>query len=179
LSGRTIPPIATQVPGNFVTSALWNTQINNGLYSFAFNPPYFKGQATSTQSIATGSSFTTVTLTTSVTDTEGGWVSGSPTIYTVQTPGRYLIIATVGIPGTSGTDVTPRGISLSVNGSAVRVVRTASGGTDWNGQVSHTTFLTAGNTVSFSVMQQSGSAQNTDVAASTYPTLELIWLGAN
>jgi hypothetical protein len=180
LAGRTIPPTATQAPGNYVTSALWNTQITNGVQSFTWNPPVFKGIASTTQSVASASSYTTLILTSAVTDTEGGWASGAPTLYTVKTPGRYLIMATCTVGGASGTDATPRGIGIFVNGASVRTARSASGGTSWQGNCSITTYLAVGTTVSFSLMQQSGASQSTDISSgSVQPCLELVWLGAN
>jgi hypothetical protein len=118
-------------------------------------------------------------MTSAITDTEGGWTSGAATVYTVQTPGRYLIVATAGVAGSSGTDNSPRGIAILVNGSTVRAVRSGSGGTDWCGQATYTTFLAANATVSFALMQQSGASQNTDTSGGTQPVLELIWVGAN
>jgi hypothetical protein len=180
MAGRTIPPAATVAPGQFVASALWNTQITNGTYSFTFNPPVFKGQSTTAQSIANGGTYTTLTLTAAVTDTEGGWVSGSPTIYTVQTPGRYSILASAGCAGASGTDTTPRGVSILINGTNARAIVQASGGSTWIGQCAMETYLSAGTTVAMGLMQQSGAAQNTSVgSAAQYPTLDIVWLGAS
>lgn len=181
MAGRTIPASVTENPGNFITSSLWNTQITNGLYSFMFNPPYFKGNATIAQSIATGTSWSAVTLTSAVTDTEGGWSSGTPTLYTTQTPGRYLIIATIFLPSNSSTDTSARGVGLWLNGTVSRVFESADApNVGWQGQCSLTTFMSVGSTVGMYCMQNSGVAQNTSVGQpQQQPMLELIWLGAH
>lgn len=179
MSGRTVPATVTEVPGNFITSALWNTQITNGVQSFAFNPPYFKGQATTAQSVATSTGWTAITLTAAITDTEGGWSSSTPTVYTVQTAGRYLCIATLSWPAFSTTTL-PCGVGISIGGVTQRVTEGASASaTGAQVQCVYTTFMSVGTTIGMIGMQDSGSTQNTQVGAAQLPNLELIWLGAH
>lgn len=179
MTGRTVPTGYTAAPGNFMTSALWNAQITNGLESFAFNPPYFKGQASTAQSVASGTSWTAITLTGAITDTEGGWSSSAPTVYTVQTAGRYLIVATLSWPAFSTTTLAC-GVGLQVNGSNVRVTETSSCATTGSQiQCVYTTFCSVGATVGMIGMQNSGSSQSTQVGTAQLPNLELIWLGAH
>lgn len=181
MSGRTIPPSYTAAPGLYVTSALWNTQITNGVYSFNFNPPYFKGLSTTTQSIASGGAWAALTMTGVATDSEGGWSSGSPTLYTVQTPGRYLVIANVCLPSASSTDVTARGIGIWVNGSAIRVHQSpANTNTVWQATCQITTYLNVNDTVAMYASNSYTSALSTVASGSQQqPNLELIWLGAH
>jgi hypothetical protein len=181
VAGRTIPAAATENPGNYITSALWNTQITNGVYSFVFNPPYFKGSATTTQSISSGTSFSAITLTGSITDTEGGWSTSAPTVYTVQTPGRYLILTNIFLPSASSTDTSGRGCGIWIGGSPARVTESANApNIGWQGQCSITQYITAGTTVGMYAMQNSGSTQSTVVSQTQQqPMLELIWMGAH
>lgn len=93
---RTVPSIASEVPGNFITSALWTSQVagimqwlvgsgNNGL------PMFFGYQATS-QSIATGATGAAINIDTEVIDTDGGHSTVSNTSrYTCQVAGYYLL----------------------------------------------------------------------------------------
>jgi hypothetical protein len=181
MTGRTVPASYNASPGNYIPSALWNTQITNGLYSFCFNPPYFKGIATTTQSIASGGTWAALTMTAAITDTESGWSSGSPTVYTVQTAGRYLILATVTFPSATSTDTSPRGIGIWQNGSSVRVKQTpANSSAVWENTCEMTVFCNVGDTISMYASNGYSSALSTVVAQSQQqPCLEMIWLGAH
>ncbi|MCI3277661.1 hypothetical protein [Streptomyces cylindrosporus] len=93
---RTVPSIAAEVPGNFVTSALWTAQVgaimqwlvgsgSNGL------PMFFGYQATS-QSVASGTTGAAITIDTEVIDTDGGHSTVTNTSrYTCQVAGYYLL----------------------------------------------------------------------------------------
>lgn len=181
MSGRTIPASLTEAPGNYITSALWNGQITNGVYSFCFNPPYFKGIATISQALSSTSTFSAITLTSAVTDTEGGWSSGSPTIYTVQTAGRYMVIGSLFIPTNGASDTTSRGVGIWVSSNPTRIVEGANApNVGFSSQAVLTTFLSVGTTVGLFGMQQSGISLSTQVAnAQQQPQLELIWMGAH
>lgn len=181
MSGRTIPASYSASPGAYITSAMWNTQITSGVYSFGFNPPYFKGIATTTQSIASGGAWAALTMTSAVTDTEGGWSSGTPTLYTIQTPGRYLAISTVTMPTAGSADVTPRGVGLWQNSNPLRVHQSpANTTTAWEATCTATFLGAVGDTVAMYVSNGYTSALSTIVAqAQQQPCLELIWLGAH
>jgi hypothetical protein len=179
MAGRSIPASVSESPGNFIPSALWNTQITNGVYSFGFNPPYFKGQASTAQSVASQTSWTAITLTGAVADTEGGWSSSSPTIYTVQTPGRYLVIATLSWPAFSTTTLAC-GVGISFGGTTQRVTEASScASTGAQLQCVFTGFCAVGQTIGMLGMQNSGSAQSTQVGSAQLPNLEVVWLGAH
>jgi hypothetical protein len=97
---RTVPSIANEAPGNFITGALWNAQVgaimqwlvgsgSNGL------PMFFGYQATS-QSIGSGTTGAAITIDTEVIDTDGGHSTVSNTSrYTCQVAGYYLVWGSV------------------------------------------------------------------------------------
>lgn len=85
-----VPIPASEVPGNFVTGALWNANVYNGL-TFLLNPPIFYGYQASGQSLVSGTG-TAVTLDTEVLDTYGGHSTTTNTSrYTAQVAGTYLV----------------------------------------------------------------------------------------
>ena len=85
-----VPVPASEVPGNFITSALWNAQVFNGL-TFLLNPPQFFGYQTSGQSLTSGAG-TAVTLDTETIDTYGGHSTvTNSSRYTAQVAGTYLV----------------------------------------------------------------------------------------
>lgn len=175
---RTVPPQLTEVPGNFITSALWNTQINNGLYSFTFTPPFFKGTSSTPGSFASGPSLA-VPLTSAIADTDGGWSSvTNPSRYTVQVAGKYLVVGSIAWTVTSSTGLA-LGVELRQNGATTRTNESSSftGGT-WRGQVTDIMQCSAGDYIELAGFQGSGSAQ-TPVTSPTkdMPTLICIWQG--
>lgn len=179
MTGRNIPAQATESPGNYVTSALWNTQVN-GLYSFNFNPPYFKGAASTSQSIPNGGVWTVVPMTGAITDTEGGWSSSAPSIYTFQTAGRYLCIGSIFIPTNGTTDTSSRGVGLWQSGTPLRLVEGANGpNVGFSQSAVYTGYFAVGSTIGLEAAQSSTSALSTSTTAIQQPGLELIWLGAH
>ena len=66
-----VPIPAAEVPGNFITGALWNANVFNGL-TFLLNPPLFAGYQTTGQSIPSGQSPVAITMDTETIDTYGG-----------------------------------------------------------------------------------------------------------
>lgn len=97
---RTVPSIATEVPGNFITSALWTAQVgalmqwligsgSNGL------PMFFGYQATA-QAVASGTTGAAITIDTEVIDTDGGHSTvTNASRYTCQVAGYYLVWGSV------------------------------------------------------------------------------------
>jgi hypothetical protein len=90
-----VPTWAQEVPGNFVTSALWNANVyNNG--TFLTNPPLFAAYQSAAQSIA-NSTLTAIAMDTSVVDSYGGHSNvTNNSRYTAQVAGWYFVIAQVG-----------------------------------------------------------------------------------
>jgi hypothetical protein len=82
--------IATEVPGNYLTSALWNANIYNGL-TYNLNRPHFVARQATAQSTA-NSTDTTITWDNVDVDSYGGY-NGSvdATKYVIQAPGWYTV----------------------------------------------------------------------------------------
>lgn len=126
----TIPTIPTEVPGNFWTSALWNTNVLGGL-NYLFAPVRFKGYSSTAQSIANSTSSTVLTLDTEVVDSDGGHSTTTNTSrYTAQTAGLYYISGSVcyatNSAGTRTLQVFQNGAGIT--GSAVQSMPSASNG---------------------------------------------------
>lgn len=112
----TIPSVPTEVPGNFWTSALWNTNVLGGL-GYLFSPVRFKGYSSTTQSLASGTSGIVLTLDTEVVDSDGGHSTTTNTSrYTAQTAGLYYVSGAV----TFATNATnTRTLQVFLNGAGV------------------------------------------------------------
>lgn len=93
-----VPVPASEVPGNFITSALWNSNVYNGL-TFLLNPPIFFGYQTAGQSLTSGTALA-VTLDTETLDPYGGHSTSTNTSrYTAQVAGTYLVWGCVCVNG--------------------------------------------------------------------------------
>lgn len=112
---RTVPVMLTEVPGNFITGALWNAQVG-ALGNFTIGVPFFSGYQVSTQSI-TNNTWTAVTLDSEYFDDDGGHSTVTNTSrYTCQVAGRYVITGTVFFsPNATGL----RGSKITKNGTTV------------------------------------------------------------
>lgn len=85
-----VPTPASEVPGNFITGALWNANVYNGL-TFLLNRPLFQGYQSTNLAIAS-STAVAVPLDTETVDTYGGHSTTSNTSrYTAQVTGTYLV----------------------------------------------------------------------------------------
>lgn len=90
-----VPTPASEIPGSFIASALWNASLYNSI-EFLTNPPAAAYQQVTTQSIVSGGAGTAaITWPTPVLDLYGGYVAGNPTRYTGQVAGYYLISGSV------------------------------------------------------------------------------------
>lgn len=90
------PPAPTsEIPGNFIASALWNASLYNSIL-FLASPPIAQYAQTSVQAMAS-STVVTMTWPTPVYDSYGGYAAGNPTRYTPQVAGWYLVVANLGI----------------------------------------------------------------------------------
>ncbi|MFE9448261.1 hypothetical protein [Streptomyces sp. NPDC006739] len=93
-----VPVPASEVPGAFITSALWNANVYNGL-TYLLNPPVFFGYQTSGQSLTSGTGIA-VTLDTETIDTYGGHSTTTNTSrYTAQVAGTYLVSGGASVNG--------------------------------------------------------------------------------
>ena len=157
-----VPTWAQVVPGQYDTSALFNTVSNNG--SFLTNQPLFKGHQSAAQSIANA---TVVSLALDVTDTDsyGGHSNvTNNSRYTVQTgaAGWYLVIAEYAAAAhATGNQL----VRIAKNGSYIAPsqtgVITAGTGLDTNIQTVCVVQLAAGDYVEATAYQTSGGALNT------------------
>lgn len=85
-----VPTPASEVPGAFITAALWNANVYNGL-TFCLNPPLFQGYQSTNLAITSGAG-TAVPLDSETVDTYGGHSTTSNTSrYVAQVAGIYLV----------------------------------------------------------------------------------------
>jgi hypothetical protein len=181
---RTVPVIATEVPGNFQTAALWTAQISatmQWVFGTGSNGvPRFKGYQGSAQSIATGQTDAPITLDTEVYDSEGGHsTTVNPSRYTCQVAGVYRISVSGSI-APSGTGA--RKVGVNVNGAAsigAAVQQVPPASNTWQGAVSTDTYLNVGDYVELVVWQTSGGNLSTNAGTATAPTMCVWWLGNN
>lgn len=179
---RTLPTIATEVPGGFVLSSLWNAQVgatmqwffgsgaNNGV-------PRFFGTASTGQAFASTQSFSSINIDSQVYDSEGGHsTTTNPSRYTVQVPGMYRLVgqSSFGI-NSSGA----RAVAVAVNGSQVQQIQAAPPPANtWAAQVSTERYLNVGDYVEVRTWQNSGSALTTG-SSGLAPSLSVWWIGNN
>ncbi|MFI0894899.1 hypothetical protein [Streptomyces sp. NPDC020983] len=91
---RTVPVLASEAPGNYLTGALWNANLK-ALGDFLMNPPRCNLYSSVQQSLAHNIS-ATLTFDTEVEDTDGGHSTLTNTDrYTCQVPGVYLLTGQV------------------------------------------------------------------------------------
>lgn len=110
-----VPVPASEVPGNFITGALWNANVFNGL-TYLLNPPVFLGYQGVVQSIA-NSSWVTVALDSTSFDTYGGHSnSTNNSRYTAQVAGYHQLSGIVSFAASSSGF---RAARFAVNGGAV------------------------------------------------------------
>jgi hypothetical protein len=166
---RTVPVMATQVPGNFITSALWNSQVG-GLGSFTLQVPIFRGYQTAAPSLASAVATTPMALDSENVDSEGGHSTTTNTSrYVCQVAGWYWISSAV----TFGVNSTgSRAVAVMVNGGAkIATVTGAPPANSWNGIAGDMLYLNVNDYV------ETGAWQNSGVAMSpTAVSLTLFWV---
>lgn len=157
-----VPTWAQVVPGQYDTSALFNTVSNNGAFLSA--PPVFQGYQSAVQSIA-NSAVTALSMDTTGIDTYGGHSNvTNNTRYTCQTtaPGMYMIVGYFGLTA-NATGV--RLIRINKNGSTLPLSQLdmATPGTAVSLAMQATCIVTlaAGDYVEVAGFQTSGGALNT------------------
>lgn len=111
-----VPVPVSEVPGDSIASALWNSQIRDGL-GFLLNDPLFVGTQTTSQNVP-NSAWTAISLNTSQFDTYGGHSNTvNNTRYTAQVPGYYAVAGVVCFAA-NATGV--RAARIHVNGTVVQ-----------------------------------------------------------
>jgi hypothetical protein len=164
-----VPTPAQEAPGNFITGALWNANVTNGI-NFLVNPPVFHGYQAASQSIP-NTAVTPISIDTTDIDSYAGHsTTVNNSRYTAQVAGWYLVIGF---------------IDFSVNAAGARVTilqkntsgQFASNGVDCtrtdinaNVQAVGTVYLAVGDYVQVCGYQSTGAALST-IAGSFLATL--------
>lgn len=181
---RTVPVFPTEIPGNFITSALFGSTVGAlGAWSTGSGtngPPRFQGYSASSQSIATGITYISLTLDTEVYDSDGGHSTVTNTSrYTAQVAGTYSLSGSCGYAGTAGGN---RSTRLAVNGVGVQGSQVAAAPTttanSWYGIATAFAVLNVGDFVEVQTWQNSGAAINTNGGLTTGPTLNVLWVSS-
>lgn len=173
---RTVPSAATVSPGTFITGALWNSNVQASV-SYLTLPPLFSGYQATSQSVAS-STWTSLTIDTTVIDSDGGHSNTiNPSRYTATVPGTYLAIGTVGWVGaTTGY----RRCRLTLNGNPIYATAVGSDAVNsvLSGQCTSTVVSLNGTTdyIEVQAAQSTGSPLATYVSADFGCSLRLYWL---
>jgi hypothetical protein len=110
-----VPIPANEVPGNFITGAVWNANVYNGL-TFLLNPPVFSGYQGTAQSIPQNA-WTPLAIDNSTIDSYGGHSnSTNNSRYVAQVAGWYTVC---GVYAPVGNTASFRGVRIQVNGSPI------------------------------------------------------------
>ncbi|MEV8324502.1 hypothetical protein [Kitasatospora sp. NPDC056731] len=174
MPGLPIPTPASVAPGNFITGALWNANVYNGLF-YLLNRPLFEGYQSAAQSIGSGS-LIALAIDTTIVDTYGGHSNATNNSrYTVQpgAAGWYQVTSTAGfVANPNGA----RALEIHKNGV---VIKLGYSGTDDSRadiaaalQCTAIVQLAAGDYVEGYVYQTSGAALSTNPVATG---MTVIW----
>jgi hypothetical protein len=107
--------MATEVPGNFITAALWNAQVA-ALGNFTLSVPRFRGYQTTVQFLL-DSTWVSLAIDTEDFDSDGGHSTTTNTSrYVCQVAGTYWL---AGMAGFAGNATGNRAARLAVNGTAI------------------------------------------------------------
>jgi hypothetical protein len=178
---RTVPAIVSEAPGNFLTGALWNANVKamgDWLMGSASNGvPRFRGHQGTVQSIA-DSTWVSLTIDTEDFDSDNGHsTTTSSSHYTVQVPGTYLVVGSVGY----AVNVTgARAVRIAVNGLPVpgTFVKTpaAPAGNSHGLVTSCHIVVDVGDFIEAQTHQTSGAALNTNPGTDVCSSLGLHWI---
>jgi hypothetical protein len=170
-----VPTPASEVPGNFVTGALWNANVCNGLL-FLLNPPIFTGVQTVVQSIP-NTTWTTISLDTTQVDTYGGHSTVTNTSrYVAQVAGYYSVC---GVAVIDSNATSARGARITKNGGIVQGAASFYVPPSANAAAVptpiHEVYLNVGDYVELQVWQGSGGNMNTGVYSDITSKLWARW----
>lgn len=174
---RTVPAMATPVPSNFLTAALWVANVK-ALGDFTLGPPRFSGYQAAAQSVA-DNTWTSLAIDTEIIDSDAGHSTVTNTSrYTATVPGTYLVIGTTGWnSNTTGL----RRARLALNGAPI--IGTGSGASapatsGVNGQIVASLVVMNGTTDYVEVQgnQTSGGALTTNPNTDISPSLRVLWV---
>lgn len=171
------PQLAQVTPGTPITSALWMSQVYNGLL-FLSEPPVLTATQATPQSIP-AIAWTSLALDNTSADTYGMHSNvTNNSRATAQTPGWYLVCGSNNwTPAASGN----RGIRLAKNGTAIVGsgafrLPTGVGNTDGMGSSSLLVYLNTGDYVECQVWQNSGGPLSTVIGTDVDASLTVFWL---
>ncbi|MFI5831094.1 hypothetical protein ACIA6C_28235 [Streptomyces sp. NPDC051578] len=173
MPGLAAPTPAQVVPGQYITGALWNANVYNGL-TFLANAPFFIGQQQVVQSVANGT-WAVLTFDSEIIDTYGGHSTVSNTSrYTCQVAGWYRVGGRAAF-ATNGTG--SRGARVHVNGAFIQGAANLLGAGTLNGivEVSHLLQLAVGDYVEIAGGQNCGAALSTAFANEAASMMYVIW----
>lgn len=167
----TVPVPYTAATGNFLTSALWNAQVRDGL-AFLLSPVRFKAYSSVAQSFASATTSTVLTLDTELVDSDGGHSTTTNTSrFVCQTAGLYFVGGSVCF-ATNSTGT--RTLNIFVNGTGVIGAANQCGPSTTNGTsvVTNTLVqLVVGDYVELAAWQNSGATLATSTSAAIATTM--------
>ncbi|MFG3287251.1 hypothetical protein ACGF3G_00305 [Streptomyces sp. NPDC048179] len=178
---RSVPVIASESPGNFLTGALWNANVKamgDFLMGSASNGvPRFRGYQSTVQSVA-NNTWTVLTIDTEVYDSDNGHSTTTNTSrYTVQVAGTYLVTGSASFAANATGN---RGVRITVNGAAVTGSFVKTGSPDSSGSSGLATVAqavcNAGDYIEVQGNQNSGAALNTSAAGDVAVSLSVQWI---
>lgn len=179
---RTVPTIASESPGNFLTGALWNANVKAMgdflLGSSSNGVPRFSGYQATSQSLSTGT-WTSLNIDTELFDSDAGHSTVTNTSrYTATVAGTYAVAATVAFAA-NATGV--RRVRLALNGAAINgttIGSDAPGGSAQAAAITMSLVQLNGTTdyVEAQGLQSSGGALSTNANSDPCPSLRLFWI---
>ncbi|MFE3577837.1 hypothetical protein [Streptomyces vinaceus] len=154
-----VPTPASVSAGDYITGALWNASVYNGI-SFLASRPFFIGVQTIVQSIANGT-WQPITLDTETADPYGGHSTVSNTSrYTCQVAGWYRVGGRVAFAA-NGTG--SRGARIHINANYIQGGAALYGAGTLMGipEVNHVLYLSVGDYIELAGGQNSGGSLST------------------
>ncbi|MFF4644995.1 hypothetical protein [Streptomyces sp. NPDC001389] len=167
------PNPASVVPGSYITGALWNANVYNGL-TFLTNRPVFVGQQQVVQSVA-NTAWAVLTFDTEIVDSYGGHSTVSNTSrYTCQLAGWYRVGGRAAFAVNSAGS---RGARIHLNGSYIQGAANLCGAGNLTGivEVSHLMYLNVGDYIEVAGGQNCGAALSTVFANEGASMMYAIW----
>jgi len=177
---RSVPTIAQQSPGNYLTGALWNASVKAMgdflMGSGSNGVPRFSGYQNTVQSLA-DNTWTSLTIDTEDFDSDNGHSTSTNTSrYTCQVAGSYLVL---GIASFAAGTVGNRAARLTLNGNNIKgsFVKLGSATSTHSSAIAtaRTVVMQVGDYVEVQGLQTSGAALNTSSATDVACSLSATW----
>jgi hypothetical protein len=177
LPNLAVPTPAYESAGNFITGALWNANVYNGL-TYLLNPPMFDLYSSVAQGIP-NTTFQALGFDTNRIDTYTGHsTTSNNTRYTCQAAGYYWVHGQCSWAA-NATGV--RALELAKNGTAIIDTEDLQQTANLAGQTQHVmgiVQLAAGDYLELWAYQSSGAALSTSSSGNWQPNLSGFWLHA-